>query len=103
MVALLVLVLSQLENATALSPGARIEGNGDDARLVLDATIGPVPATLDPDGRLSGWLADVKHLAATHLLTFERNGREVRLGRGGRALKTLRGDTPSGNTAATHG
>ncbi len=93
-IALLVAVLAQLENGRSLAPQSRIEGDGDTSELVVDAKFGPVPISIDPESNCTArWTEDAKHLAANHLLTFDRQGTEIRLGRGSRVLALTKART----------
>ena len=85
----LLLIASQIANAKALSPGARIEGHGDSAALVLDHTFG-LGVKYDPDGRVGNFQQIIGHLCGNGWLATERVGHETHLRLGSRLLKAAK-------------
>ncbi len=89
-IALYVLMLFQLENATPLTPGGRLEGMGDDCAVVVDTRLG-IGMKFDPDARFAHWQKDLEHLERNGLLALERRGHELLVRRGRRAIAVAKG------------
>jgi hypothetical protein len=88
--AVLALVLAQIENGIALSPGARFEGGEHELALVLDRRLG-LGERYDPDGVFGGWEKRLEHLALNEWLVVEHRGHEVLVRRGRRVLRAVKG------------
>jgi hypothetical protein len=83
---LLIFIATQLETATPLSPNSRIEGVGENVRLVLDMRKG-LGGRFDLEGRFVGWPDLLRHLHTIGLLTVDIERQEVRVGFGPRYLR----------------
>jgi hypothetical protein len=84
-IALLVIVLAQLEAGVAFAPRARIDRDA----LVINTTFGPIGA--DRTDVIWDWQPLLKHLAANRLLAIEPVGNEWRIRRGPRVLEIIEG------------
>jgi hypothetical protein len=90
-VAVLAMVLMQLENVRAIAPQSRIEGSGDEAVLVVAKRFGLAGGDADPDSRLIRWRDCLGDLQRLEWLVVEQAGSEVRVSRGRRALEIVKG------------
>lgn len=82
-IGLLVFVLSMLENGQSLTPHGTIEGTGDAAKLVIDASYG-LGARF---GEVPRWQKRLAHLDSIGWLKVEEDRRIIRVARGPRALR----------------
>jgi len=83
-------VAACLENGRNLAPRGRIEGAGNDVRLVIDRWLG-LGGRFDEHARLGGaWLKAAQHLARNGWLRVEVSGQNVKIARGPRLLAALK-------------
>lgn len=85
--AVLVAILSSLENGQSVFRGGHVEGEGDGRTLTIPN--GVALGRLDPEGAISLHFSQtLKHLAANELLTLVEQGGERRVGYGRRILES---------------
>jgi hypothetical protein len=83
--AILVVVLSSLENGQTVFRSGHVEGQGDDRVLTIPNTV--ALGRLDPEGEISlHFSRTLKHLAANDLITLAEGGGQRRIGYGPRLL-----------------
>jgi hypothetical protein len=89
MLAVFTFLAGQILAAEALSPGARIEGRGDETTLVIDTQLG-LGADYDPDGNVSRTKPAIQHLGDNGWLRLGQPGRHLHVQLGARTLQVLR-------------